>query len=41
MDDPGTHGRGHEALLKELEGIRDVYQLDVRQFVAFIRARKL
>jgi len=33
--------RGNDALLKELESIRDVYQLDVKQFVAFIRERKL
>ncbi len=30
-----------EALLAELEGIRDIYRLDVRQFVGFVRARKL
>jgi integrase/recombinase XerD len=30
-----------EALLAELESIRDVYQLDVKQFVAFLRERKL
>jgi integrase len=41
VDNPGTHGRGQDALLKELEGIRDVYQLDVKQFVAFVRERKL
>jgi integrase len=33
--------RGHDALLKELESIRDVYQLDVKQFVGFVRERKL
>jgi site-specific recombinase XerD len=30
-----------EALLKELEGIRDVYRLDVKQFIGFVRERKL
>jgi integrase len=30
-----------EALLKELEGIRDIYRLDVRQFIGFVRERKL
>ena len=33
--------RGQDALLKELEGIRDFYQLDVKQFVSFVRERKL
>jgi integrase len=32
---------GQNALLEELEGIRDVYRLDVKQFVAFIREKKL
>ncbi len=32
---------GQDALLEELEGIRDVYRLDVKQFVAFIREKKL
>ena len=32
---------GHDALLKELEGIRDVYRLDVKQFIGFVRERKL
>ena len=30
-----------EALLAELEGIRDIYRLDVKQFIEFIRQRKL
>lgn len=37
----GVPADGHDALLKELEGIRDVYRLDVRQFVAFLRERKV
>ena len=32
---------GHDALLEELEGIRDVYRGDVKQFVAFVREKKL
>jgi integrase/recombinase XerD len=32
---------GYDALLEELEGIRDVYRLDVKQFVGFLRERKL
>jgi len=32
---------GQEALLKELEGIRDVYRLDVKQFISFVRDGKL
>ncbi len=31
----------HEALLAELEDIRDVYRSDVRQFIGFVRERKL
>jgi len=30
-----------DTLLRELEGIRDVYRLDVKQFVGFVRDRKL
>jgi len=30
-----------EALLAELEGIRDIYRLDVKQFIGFVRQRKL
>jgi integrase len=30
-----------EALLAELEGIRDIYRLDVKQFIGFVRERKL
>ncbi|MGO9308292.1 MAG: tyrosine-type recombinase/integrase [Spirochaetia bacterium] len=38
-----THGQmeGQEALLAELEGIRDIYRLDVKQFIEFVRQRKL
>ncbi len=39
--DKGKARAEHEALLAELEGIRDIYQLDIRQFVGFIRERKL
>jgi site-specific recombinase XerD len=36
------HGMGDmERLLTELEAIRDVYRLDVKQFIWFIRERKL
>jgi integrase/recombinase XerD len=41
MEGKGASPHGQEKLLAELEGIRDVYQLDVRQFVSFIRERKL
>jgi len=41
MKEMGMQGNGHDALLKELEGIRDVYRLDVKQFVAFLREKKL
>jgi integrase/recombinase XerD len=37
----GTSNRGQDVLLKELESIRDVYQRDVKQFVAFVREGKL
>ncbi len=30
-----------EALLAELEGIRDIYRSDVKQFIGFVRERKL
>jgi integrase len=33
--------RDQDALLRELEGIRDVYQQDVKQFVGFVRERRL
>ena len=36
--DPRT---AQEALLAELEGIRDIYRLDVKQFIEFVRRRKL
>jgi site-specific recombinase XerD len=32
---------GYQKLLEELEGIRDTYRSDVRQFIRFIRERKL
>ena len=41
MESHESPQRGNDALLKELEGIRDVYQLDVKQFVAFMCERKL
>ena len=41
MKEMGRPPNGHDALLDELEGIRDVYRLDVKQFVAFIREKKL
>ena len=37
----GIPRNSHDALLDELESIRDVYRLDVRQFVAFLRERDL
>jgi len=33
--------KGYQKLLEELEGIRDTYRSDVRQFIRFIRERKL
>jgi integrase len=41
MKETGRPRNGHDALLDELEGIRDVYRLDVKQFVAFIREKNL
>ena len=41
MQKNGGPGKKQEALLAELEGIRDVYRLDVKQFVGFVRERKL
>lgn len=41
MKEAGMSRSRHEALLAELESIRDVYRLDVRQFVSFVRERKL
>jgi integrase/recombinase XerD len=38
-ENPGKASR--EALLAELEGIRDVYKLDVKQFIGFVREKKL
>jgi site-specific recombinase XerD len=33
--------KGYQKLLEELEGIRDTYRSDVRQFIRFIKERKL
>jgi len=33
--------RSQEGLLAELEGIRDRYRLDVKQFIEFVRSRRL
>ena len=41
MGETGAPRPGQEALLAELEEIRDVYRLDVRQFIEFVRQRKL
>src|SRR5271157_1898218 len=41
MDDTHDQMEGQEALLAELEGIRDIYRLDVKQFIEFVRQRKL
>jgi integrase len=41
MGEKGTAGTPREELLAELEGIRDVYMVDVKQFVAFLREKKL
>lgn len=41
MQKKGAPGNGHEALLTELEAIRDVYRIDVKQFIGFVRERKL
>ena len=41
MADESVRDPGQDALLKELEGIRDVYRSDVKQFVAFLRERTL
>jgi len=41
MGDKKEQGARMEALLEELEGIRDVYRLDVKQFIGFVRERKL
>lgn len=41
MKEMGKPRNGHDALLNELESIRDVYRLDVKQFVAFVREKKL
>ena len=41
MAEPGAPKTPQEALLTELEGIRDVYRIDVKQFIHFVRQRKL
>ncbi len=41
MGDKNTPRTRREGLLAELEGIRDIYRLDVKQFVGFVRERKL
>lgn len=41
MEENGMVRGRQDALLVELEGIRDVYRLDVGQFIAFLRSRKL
>jgi integrase len=41
MEKKGLPRKTQEALLSELEAIRDVYQLDVKQFIGFVRERKL
>ncbi|HVP19123.1 MAG TPA: tyrosine-type recombinase/integrase [Spirochaetia bacterium] len=34
-------GRGYDRLFAELEGIRDRYRLDVKQFIGFVKSRRL
>ena len=41
MKDDAVQKSKWEALLEELEGIRDVYRLDVKQFIGFVREKKL
>ena len=41
MGEPGASKTPQEALLAELEGIRDIYRLDVKQFISFVRQKKL
>ncbi len=41
MGEKGARKAAEEALLAELEAIADVYRLDVKQFIAFVRDRKL
>jgi integrase len=41
MGEKGAPNPAQDALLAELEGIRDIYRLDVKQFIGFIRHRKL
>jgi len=41
MKDDAVQKSKWEALLTELEGIRDVYRLDVKQFIGFVREKKL
>ena len=41
MGEKGAPKTAREVLLAELEGIRDIYRLDVKQFIGFVRERKL
>lgn len=41
MREKGVPKAARDALLAELEGIRDIYRLDVKQFIGFVRERKL
>ncbi len=41
IEETGAPRAGQSALLEELEGIRDVYRSDVKQFIAFVREKKL
>jgi site-specific recombinase XerD len=41
MAGKAAKGKNGERLLAELEGVRDKYRYDVRQFIGFIRERKL
>jgi len=41
MEDKSLPRKGQDTLLAELEGIRDVYRQDVKQFIAFLRDGKL
>jgi integrase/recombinase XerD len=41
MGESGASKSAQEALLAELEEIRDIYRQDVRQFIQFIRQKKL
>jgi integrase len=41
MGEKGVPEPAQSALLAELEGIRDIYRLDVKQFIGFVREKKL